>query len=328
MRVFVTGGTGHIGSAVVRELVRAEHAVAVLLRPTSQPSALSGVLSQLTVIEGDLRNVQSLTPALRQFAPDVTVHLAWFGVTNNLQNDPRQISENLTGSLDLIELSAAAGARTFVGLGSQAEYGRVDGVLTEDLPLRPLTTYGTVKTAVGLVGERLAVALGLRFVWLRLLATYGPFDDPRHLIPFVIDQYLTGRIPELTPGEQVWDYLYVDDAVRALMSVVQSQQASGVYNLASGTGRSVASIVTQIRDLVNPALPLGLGLRAYAENQIMHLRGDISRLTASTGWKPTTSFAAGLDETLVWHRNRLSVQIQHGEDQPLASQGAFHDPTS
>ena len=328
MRVFVTGGTGHIGSAVVRELVRDGHAVAVLLRPTSQTSSLSGVLSQLTLIEGDLQNVQCLTPALRQFAPDVTLHLAWFGVTNNLQDDPRQISENLAGSLDLIELSAAVGAGTFVGLGSQAEYGRVDGVLTEDLPLRPLTTYGIVKTAVGSVGERLAVALGLRFVWLRLLATYGPFDDPQHLIPFVIDQYLTEQTPELTPGEQVWDYLYVDDAARAVMSVVLSKQASGVYNLASGTGQTVASIVTQIRDLVDPALPLGLGLRAYTANQIMHLQGDISRLSASTGWKPTTSFAAGLDETLAWHRNRLSVQTQHGGDQPVASQGAIHDPTS
>ena len=301
-----------MGSALARELVRSGHEVAVLLRPTSQTFALSGILSQLTVIEGDLRDVQGLALALHQFAPDVTVHLAWFGVANSLQDDPRQISQNLAGSLDLIELSAAAGARTFVGLGSQAEYGLVDGVLTEDLPLRPLTTYGTVKTAVGLVGERLAAALSLRFVWLRLLATYGPFDDPHHLIPFVIDQYLTGRIPELTPGEQVWDYLYVDDAAHALMNVTQSQKASGVYNLASGTGQTVASIVTRIRDLVDPDLPLGLGFRPYTGNQIMHLQGDISRLTTATGWKPTTSFTTGLDQTLAWHRDRLPFQIQSG----------------
>jgi UDP-glucose 4-epimerase len=304
MRVFVTGATGHLGSAVTREFVNAGHTVAVLLRPSSRPEALVELLPHLTVIEGDLQNVASVSPALLAFAPDVVVHLAWFGVSNRLQNDSRQVSVNLRGSLDLVELSAAAGARTFVGLGSQAEYGISDVILTEDLPLRPMTTYGAVKTAVGLVGEHLASSLGLRFVWLRLLATYGPFDDPLHLIPFVISQYLAGLVPELTAGEQLWDYLYVDDAARALVSVTHSERASGVFNLASGTSHTVASLVTHIRDLINPDLPLGLGAKPYAQNQVMRLQADISRLTAATGWMPTTPLQDGLVQTLAWHRKQ------------------------
>ncbi|MBB5375778.1 nucleoside-diphosphate-sugar epimerase [Deinococcus metalli] len=312
MRVFVTGATGHLGRAAVRAFVEAGCTTAVLVRPDRERGASLPEWPELTVIGGDLHDVAAFAPALHAFAPDVVVHLAWFGVGNGLHDDPRQVHQNLTGSLELLEASASAGARTFVGLGSQAEYGLPGGVLTEELLLEPITLYGAVKASVGLVGARLASSLGLRFVWLRLLATYGPFDDPRHLIPFVIDEYLAGRVPELTAGEQLWDYLYVDDAARALVRVAQSQRAQGIFNLASGTSRTVASVVTAIRDLIGPELPLGLGARPYASNQIMRLEADISRLSGATGWAPTTTLEAGLVQTLAWHRAQHSAAGQAG----------------
>jgi UDP-glucose 4-epimerase len=305
MRCFVTGASGHLGVALTYELLRQGQEVAVLLRPSSLREALKEALPQLTVIEGDLTRVDDLFSALEAFKPNIAFHLAWFGVANRFKDDPRQINQNLQSSLRLMELCAAAGCHTWVGLGSQAEYGRVDGVLSEDLPALPETTYGVVKHAVGSVGEKLAAALEMRFVWLRLLATYGPHDDPDHLIPFVVRSMLEGKVPELTAGEQIWDYLYVEDAARALWCVAEQSNARGIFNLGSGQGRTVASIVEYLRGQIDPSLSTGLSRKPYAPQQIMHLQANIERLQAVTGWQPTTSLEEGLAKTVAWYREHL-----------------------
>ena len=304
MRCFVTGASGHLGVALTYELLRQGQEVAVLLRPSSSREALKEALPRLTVIEGDLARVDDLASALEAFKPEVTFHLAWFGVANRFKDDPRQITQNLQSSLRLMELCAAAGCQTWVGLGSQAEYGRVDGVLNEDLPALPETTYGVVKHAVGSVGEKLAAALEMRFIWVRLLATYGPHDDPDHLIPFVVRSLLEGKVPELTAGEQIWDYLYVEDAARALWCVAEQENARGIFNLGSGRGRTVASMVEYLRDQINPSLFSGLGRKPYAPQQIMRLEANIEHLKAVTGWQPTTTLEQGLARTVAWHRER------------------------
>lgn len=307
MRCFVTGASGHLGVALTHELLRQGQEVAIMLRPSSSREALHDVLARVRVIEGDLEQVDAMQVQLEDFRPEMVFHLAWFGVANRFKDDPRQMTVNLHSSLRLMELCAAAGCQTWVGLGSQAEYGRVDGVLLESLPARPETSYGVVKQAVGSVGGKLAAALDMRFVWLRLLATYGPFDDPDHLIPLVISSLLQGKSPELTLGEQIWDYLYVEDAARALWLVAQNPSAQGVFNLGSGEGRSVAFLVESLKNLISAKLSSGLGSKPYTAGQIMHLQANIDRLKAVTGWQPSVSLEEGLARTVAWHRGQSEL---------------------
>lgn len=299
-RCFVTGATGHLGIHLVKALLAEGHQVAILKRPESSFKGLEAVQDQLHVISGDLRDVQAFAADLEAFQPEVIFHLAWFGVGNAFRNDVRQIHDNLQGSLQLVDVGARAGCKVWIGLGSQAEYGRVNQKLTEDLPALPETTYGRVKHAVGNLTERLCEAYGMRFVWIRLVATFGPYDDPMHLLPFVMEQYLKGEVPSLTPGEQVWDYLYVDDAAQALVRLMESD-ATGIFNLASGEGRTVREMVETIHQKVGPHLESGLGRKPYAPDQLMYLQGDIQKLTAATGWTPTTSFEEGIERTLQWY---------------------------
>jgi nucleoside-diphosphate-sugar epimerase len=231
-----------------------------MVRPASDLWRLEAVLDRVHFVYGDLTDVAAAKVAIRNSAPQIVFHLGWQGVTAAFRNDPTQITANVRGSLDLWEAVNAAGTcRVWVGVGSQAEYGRVaeDMPLSEDLPAIPETNYGLAKHCVALLTERLCALADMRFVWLRLLATYGPRDDERHLIPSVIRQLLAGQRPALTPGEQRWDYLYVDDAIDALWRVATNPDASGTFVLGSGEACMVRSLVERIRDTINPALPLG-----------------------------------------------------------------------
>src|SRR5205085_11944232 len=109
---------------------------------------------------------------------------------------------------DLSEIIRAAACKLWVGVGSQAEYGTHNNILTEETPLRPATAYGVAKLSVGLLTKNLCELSAIRFVWLRLLATYGPKDDERHLILSVIRSLLSHERPLLTSGDQKCYYLY------------------------------------------------------------------------------------------------------------------------
>jgi UDP-glucose 4-epimerase len=199
---------------------------------------------------------------------------------------------------------------TWVGLGSQAEYGAVEGRLSEELPPKPVTAYGVSKLCLCLMTEKLCAMTETRFLWLRLLAAYGPMDDPRHLLPSVINQLLDGERPALTPGEQRWDYLYIEDAAEAICRLALETSASGVFNLGSGDALTVRSLVETVRDLIDPALPLGLGDVPYRPDQVMHLEGDLAKLTTATGWRPEVTMEEGLRRTLAWHRDVRAKSVR------------------
>ncbi len=302
MRAVVTGAGGFIGSHLTRRLVADGVSVAVVLRPTSDRTRISDLIPSIHVIRGDLRAVELLEPAMSRFAPDAVFHTAWTGVTGKERNDPRQIEENVLPTVDLARAASRVGAKVFVGLGSQAEYGPVNRRTDEETPTRPTTLYGAAKLASGILAERVCAEGGIRFAWLRVFSTFGPMDHPDWLLPYLIRTLASGQRPALTAGEQRWDFLYVADAVDALVRVAAAPDANGTFNLGSGVARPLRAVVEQVRDLIDPARPLGFGELPYRADQIMHLEADITRLTAAAGWSPATPFDQALARTVDYFR--------------------------
>ncbi len=314
MRCLVTGASGHVGAFLTKALLARGCEVAVFVRPQSDLWRIADVQDQVTIIHGALGDLADVRAGLNAWKPETVFHCAWEGVTGAYRNDPAQITRNVAGSLELFEAARDAGMTTWVGLGSQAEYGAVEGRLSEDLTPRPVTAYGVAKLCLCLMTEKLCAMTGTRFLWLRLLAAYGPMDDPRHLLPSVINQLLDGRRPALTPGGQRWDYLYIDDAAEAICRLALNANAAGVFNLGSGHAPTVRALVEAVRDSIDPNLPLGFGDAAYRPDQVMHLEGDIAKLTAATGWQPQVSLEDGLERTLAWHREARRPRIENAQD--------------
>jgi UDP-glucose 4-epimerase len=309
MRCLVTGASGHLGSYLTRRLVTAGARTFVLVRRESDLWRLADVLDHVEVLRADLSEVRSVAHLITQARPEAVFHLAWQGVTSAFKNTQEQLTTNVAGSLDLFETVRDAGCKLWVGVGSQAEYGPHDGVLDEDTPVRPVTAYGTGKLAVGVLTKKLCELARMRYVWLRLLATYGPQDDERHLIPATIKQLLARARPSLTSGEQRLDYLYVEDAAEAIYEAALHSEAQGVYNLGSGEARSVRDILERIRDLIDPSLPLGFGEMPYPPDHSMRLETSLERLRATIGWTPRFTLDEGLRRTIQWYRSQEKERV-------------------
>jgi nucleoside-diphosphate-sugar epimerase len=248
----------------------------------------------------DIESMRALWP-VEPF--DVAFHLAWSGVTGESRNLPSQITDNVVQSLLLWEALRQHGCKAFVGLGSQAEYGPHSGMLTEATPVHPQTAYGVAKLTLGMQLQEACMRTGMRFLWFRLLSAYGPADDEKHMVPSLVQALMEGKRPALTAGEQMWDYLYVQDAAEALCLAAESA-AEGTFNLGSGHAVRLRDFVSAVRDCIDPALPIGFGDVPYRPDQVMHLQADITRLSRATGWHPETSMQEGIQQTVAWYKGQ------------------------
>jgi nucleoside-diphosphate-sugar epimerase len=278
------------------------HTVTVLLRQENTAWRLNDILPNVRIVLGGFGNFDHLVTELAAEPVDIVFHLAWTGVTADFRNNPEQITENVTGTLELWKILQNAGCKTFVSVGSQAEYGLHNGILSEKTTPIPKTVYGVSKLSLSMLLQQLCDLVGMRFVWLRLFSAYGPADDEAHMVPGLIRSLLRGEKPALTLGEQIWDYLYIDDIITALTTVMNDSNASGVYNLGSGSTCRLRDFISSVRDAIDPSLPLGFGDVPYRHDQVMHLEADISRLKNATGWQPTIDLAEGIRRTVDWYR--------------------------
>lgn len=298
----VTGPTGAVGTALCRRLLAAGCRVFAVCRPGSPRARRLPKHERLSVLFCDAANLSALPRLLREECgtaqADAFFHLAWAHTVGAGRNDmPAQI-ENIRCTVQAVRTAAALGCRVFVGAGSQAEYGRVNTPLRPDTPTNPETGYGMAKLCAGQMSRAEAAAWGMEHIWARILSVYGPGDGEGSLISALIRSFQLRRCPALTPGEQVWDYLYSDDAADALYRMALCGRSGAVYPLGSGTARPLRQYVEAVRDAVDAALPLAFGTRPYADAQVMYLQADLSTLTADTGFVPQVDFAQGIRRTL------------------------------
>lgn len=291
-KILITGATGFVGARVARLLVEQGRDVALLVRPESNSRRIDDLLKRCTVLRGDMSCLDKVRDPLSSFAPQAVLHLAWGGVMGADRNSPIQMG-NVSSSIDLYRLTEELSCKHFVGLGSQAEYGPLQGKIKESDPARPTTVYGAAKLATGLLLERAAAASDRPFAWLRLFSSYGPDDDPSWLIPYMIRRLLAGEKPSLTQAEQMWDYLHVDDVAAGIVAALDAD-ARGFFNLGSGQSHPLRTIIESIRDLIDPSLPLGFGEVPYRPDQVMHLEADITSLLSASGWRPQIALEDGL----------------------------------
>lgn len=297
-KAIITGPTGAVGIALIEELTRRNIKVTAVCRPCSL--RIDGIPhnTNVEVVECDLSELDRL-PNVCAHDYDVFYHLGW---TNTFGTDARN---NMDAQVDNIRYTLAAarsaaklGCQTFVGAGSQAEYGRSRGLLRPDTPCFPENGYGMAKLCAGEMSRVECQKLGIRHIWARILSVYGPGDGSGTLVSSMINTLLDGKKPLCTAGEQMWDYLYSEDAARALIEMAEAGKNGAVYPLGSGEVRPLKEYIDAIRNAVDPNLPVGLGEVPYAANQVMYLGADLTALQQDTGFQPQITFEEGIQKTI------------------------------
>lgn len=292
-RAIITGATGAVGTALVHELT--EHDVEVLVF-CRKDSARNHNISSHRLVKKVYCSLEQLNEIQNDTGSDYDVfyHLAWCGTTGAARNDMYLQNLNVRYSLDAVKTAKRFGCRKFIGAGSQAEYGRVEGLLKPDTPAFPENGYGMAKLCAGQMTRELSHELHMEHHWIRILSVYGPNDGGQSMVMSAIHQLKAGKIPKFTKGEQLWDYLYSADAAHAFRLVGEKGIDGKTYVLGSGVARPLKEYIQTIRDIVSPESPLEMGAVPYSEKQVMHLQADISELIKDVQFKPSVSFTDGI----------------------------------
>lgn len=307
MKILLTGATGFIGSHVARKLVAERCEVYALIRPSSNPWRINDIIQSLCVVPCDLFDTHELDKALEKIRPAICIHLAWYAEPGKYLSSLENL-RFLCASLKLVTRLENLGCVRFVGAGTCFEYDTALGYLSENSPTKPQSLYAASKLALYLSVEQLSKVTGLNVVWLRFSYLYGSYEDERRLVPSVICSLLRNQEAQVTKGEQIRDFLHVEDAAAAIWAVVQSS-LSGPVNIGSGKPVAVRDIVTKIGAILDRPGLVALGALPYDTSDPMFICTNNRRLTENTPWLPSYDLEQGLRHTVEWWQKHIESYL-------------------
>lgn len=298
-KYIITGATSFIGNALIDQLSKDEECeIVAIIRPGSIRSKSICITKQVKVIESNLSNLDSLKNSIL-YGANVIFHIGWSSDFVNARYNIEGQMINVSYLNKVMLLACHIGCDKVIGIGSQAECGRVNEPISDKTKDNPETAYAIAKCRAYEQGMESALKYHISFYWPRLLSAYGPNDKSKTLVMSCLNAVARREKIALTPCEQTWDFIYVEDVARALILIAKKGKAGKKYSIASGIGRELKDYIMEMADITKCSLLLdGIGKREYSNEQVMYLLGDIKSLWEDTGFTICTSFGDGIVKTI------------------------------
>ena len=300
--VLIIGASGFLGTLLSKKLASLGYVVLALVDKRFPYDSIKGI-KNITVREFVLEEIDDLydDPSFNDI--DTLYHFAWAGVNASARNDSEGQVQNVMFGLRVMEFASHHHIKRIVIPGSASEVSCSGSIITgKEIPA-PSDMYATTKVATRFICQTYARQHDLELIWTLITSIYGPGRKDNNLISYAIQSLLNGEKPSTTGLEQKWDYLYVDDLIRAMILLGEYGIPGKIYPIGSGEHRQIREYVEEIRNIINPELPLGIGELPYKnpdviDNQII----DISELSKDTGFVPKYSFSRGIKETIEYFK--------------------------
>lgn len=327
MRIFVTGGAGFIGSALIRHLIENTDYEVLNFDKLTYAGTLSTVervagSDRYQFVQGDICDAEAVCAAIAGFKPDVITHLAAEShVDRSIDGPSAFIQTNVVGTFVMLSEAraywlglddAAKAAFRFHHISTDEVYGTLGetGLFTENTPYDPRSPYSASKAGSDHLVSAWGHTFGLPVLITNCSNNYGPYHFPEKLIPLMIAKALDGEpLPIYGKGDQVRDWLYVEDHVRALQAVFERGQVGRTYNVGGHNERQNIEVVKTLCTILDELRPRADG-QGYAEQmaQVADRPGhdkryaiDASRIGDELGWHPAETFETGIRKTVEWY---------------------------
>lgn len=306
--ILVIGGTGFIGSNLVKSLVKKEVGkIYVLIRKESKAGIrnLLGVEDQIETIKANVNELIN-NNTLPQF--DVCYNLAAYGVKYDEQDIHKMNNVNVDLLNQIIDFAAVNKTKLIIHTGSCFEYGVNEGKkISEESELNPQALYGATKVAATITGNIYAKLKGVSMITVRPFSVYGPGEASYRLLPQLIDAAMNNKELKMTKGEQIRDYLYIDDLVNAYIELSSSNNIDNynIYNICSSVPMSIKEFVDVFCKVYKCDRKIfNMGAIDYRKNEVMHFIGDNNKLKSVIEWNPETKIEDGIRKSIDYFINK------------------------
>ena len=303
MKIVATGATSFVGSGAVKALLERGHKVYAVLRKGSAKAdrlLINGAMPEnLVILEEDLGSLERLAEQIPEPC-DVFLHMGWKGAGSDSRSAAAIQKENAKDSLNAVQAAKALGCRRFVFTGSQAEYGVHDALMNEETGCRPTSPYGEAKLKVRIEAEALCRKLSMDYGHARIFSTYGIGDHPWSLLSTCVNTFLSGGVMEMGACTQDWNFMYIDDAGRAVAMLCEYQKSlmeqGCVYNLGGPMDETgpLKHFVETVYEMCGRKGSCVYGVRKPNAEGVVNLIPDLTKMKRVIGWEPRVRFRDGM----------------------------------
>ena len=296
--VIVTGATSFIGVHIIKEYLKNNCPVIAVVRPNSKNLDRLPKNNLLTIVEIYIEKIETIIEKIEIEKIDIFYHLAWEGVRIPYRDDKILQKKNYTYAVNAMKVAIKLGCNTFIGAGSQAEYGKCVGKIDENYPTKPVNEYGKAKLKVYETLRKMAKENNIKFIWARIFSVYGIYDYKETMIMSTLAKMIKNESIQLTQCVQSWDYIYVEDLARAMYLLANTSCMDGIYNIASGESRLLKEFVIDMKDICKSSSKLEFGAIPYSNEGVMNFEPIVDKLKQNLGWSCKVNFQEGIKRIL------------------------------
>jgi len=291
MRVVVSGATSMIGIACIKACIENHCEVLAIVRKNTKRI---GRLPQSDLVKLAYADLETISCVQGDGTPyDVFYHFAWSHTSRTERNDPVAQTDNIRTTLQAVELAHRLGCRKFIGAGSQAEYGPVEGIISADTRPEPVVAYGMAKLSANLLSRKLCEQYGMQHIWGRIFSVYGIHDNDGTMLNYAFDKFLKGEVAEFSAATQMWNYLYEDDAGMMFYLLGKENVKPGIYCIAHTESQRLKTYIRQMQTAFDEQTKCKFASADPAVKTVS-LEVDMQKTVEAIGYVPRVSFAEGI----------------------------------
>lgn len=298
-KVIITGANGFIGTALCRELSTKNIQVTAIVR--DQESNIDNIrkIPGISIVYCELSKYEKLPQLIRDRKFDVFYHLAWVGNAGKLRGDSNVQINNIKYTCDAVKASAEIECKKFVFASSIMEYEISAVMETNNIP-NINTLYSSAKIAANYMSRTLAGALGIDYIRAVVSNTYGPGEKSPRLINTSIRKLLNGEHCAFSAGEQMYDFIYIDDVAKAFAVIAEKGKSNKTYYIGSQTPKPLKHFLLELKDQINSGIEIGLGELPFDGISLSYTEFDIDAVKNDTGFEAKVKFNEGICRTIKW----------------------------
>lgn len=306
-KVIVTGASGFVGRAVVRELTMSNIEVVAIVRDNKANIDDWNQNEKVKIVYCNMENIEDL-PGLINDDIDACIHLAWAGSYGNGRADYVMQLENVIYSTKLVDTLSKLNVKRFVGIGTLAEKDVLNYHATAGAKPNDVSIYGIAKITNHFITKVECTKHGIEHIWCYLSNTYGVGNTTGNFVNFAITKMLKGERASFTKGEQMYDFINIVDAAKGIVSATLQGKVNTAYFIGSTKQRALKEYILIIRDKIDPQIELYLGEVPYNGQPLPPQEYDCSKLVEDTDYRPTVDFEDGIVETIAWLKARMEKE--------------------
>lgn len=304
-KILVTGANGFVGRHLLKVLSTKNIEIIAVVR--NESSDVSGIeeLQGVRIVYCDMNHISDLPHKVDERDIDSCIHLAWEGATGNRRGDYTIQIQNIQNTLALCKVVAEMNISTFIGIGTLAEKDVNNYISMDGSTPNLVANYGIAKLSAHYFTKTLCKELGIKHIWCQLSNVYGPEDKTNNFINFAIRKMLMGERAAFTTGEQMYDFVYIDDVAKAIYCVLMKGIEDRTYYVGSCHQRKLKEFIKIIRNSIDPEIELFLGEIPFNGVCLPDEEFSCKKLCEDTGYMADTEFELGVRKTIASIKEEL-----------------------